>query len=213
MKANPFMDLAIVLALAAPAATAQKTIGLIVDAAPGVAGTALMAEFRQETERVLKLDNARLTWREMGVSGVNESFDRLAVLRLTGSCDPHGLTAPAKGLALGMTHVSNGRILPFIEIHCERVVAVLAPRLGQQNPRVDAGIIARALARVAAHEIYHVLAHTAEHDTTGLAKEALSLNDLYGHDVSMSARSLRAIEESLDGGRRAAEFTASVKSH
>lgn len=213
MRVTTIRDLAIVLALAAPAAMAQKTIGLIVDAVPGFAGSEAMVEFRQETERVLRLSNARLEWRESGRQAPHESFDRLAVLRITGSCERHGFPAPAKGLALGMTHVSDGRILPFIEIHCARVVAVLAPRLGKQNPRVEIGIVARALARVAAHEIYHVLANSAEHDTAGLAKEALSLNDLYGYDISLSARSLRAIESSLDGGRRPSEFTASVKSH
>ncbi len=120
---------------------------------------------------------------------------------------PHG-----QGWALGLTHVSDGKILPFIEIHCSRVVGVLAHRLGERNPRLEAGIVGRAVARVAAHEIYHVLANSAEHDTEGLAKEALSFNDLYGYDARLSSKSLSAIVHSLRGAREPGAFTAAAKS-
>jgi hypothetical protein len=36
----------------------------------------------------------------------------------------------------------------------------------------------RALGRVIAHEIYHILAQTTEHDESGVAKAAFSLEDL-----------------------------------
>ena len=42
----------------------------------------------------------------------------------------------------------------------------------------DPAVVGRALARVAAHEIYHIVAQTAEHQDKGIAKASFSTNDL-----------------------------------
>ena len=50
------------------------------------------------------------------------------------------------------------------------------------GPQVEPATFGRALARVAAHEIYHIVAQTTEHQERGVAKAAFSVRDL------MSAR-------------------------
>jgi hypothetical protein len=202
----------ICLPLVALLAAGQRRIGLIVSAPDELHGGEIMAEFERETNRILRLPGVELAWRQADRHDSTETFDRLAVVRLVGSCAVVDRPAQGAGWALGLTHVSEGRILPFIEIHCDRVVGVLWPKAGQRSPRIEAGIIGRGLARVAAHEIYHVLANSAEHDATGLSKEALGYNDLFGWDVGLSERSLKAIVRNLDGGRRPAAFTAAAKS-
>ena len=56
--------------------------------------------------------------------------------------------------------------------------------------------LSRALARVVAHEIYHILAETTEHAGSGLAKAAQPLNDLVSkRKLEFATDDLRAIKE------------------
>jgi hypothetical protein len=73
--------------------------------------------------------------------------------------------------------VVDGEIRPFIDIQCDRVQASLNSVLWRQDQNSSVAL-GRALARVLAHELYHVLAGTAAHSRTGIAKPALSGTDL-----------------------------------
>ena len=53
--------------------------------------------------------------------------------------------------------------------------------------------LVRAVARVAAHEIYHILAQTADHDESGVAKASFSANDLMIEGFSFKASSLHRL--------------------
>ena len=58
----------------------------------------------------------------------------------------------------------------------------------------------RALGRVLAHEMYHVLAHTAKHGRTGVPKGLSQLVNLLHPSLQIDAESLRLIEvASLNG--------------
>lgn len=190
---------------------AETRVGLIVSNHGALPSAESFDEFQAETERILKAPGIRLEWRLAESLDNHESFDRLAVLRISGVCSLGAADRRVAGQTLGFTHVSDGRILPFVELHCSRVLAMIEPRLRKQAPRIDAGIFGRALARVAAHELYHVLANTAAHDKEGLAKEALSSNDLFGFDVSLSARSLEAIASNLKARPSQTAFSAAAR--
>jgi hypothetical protein len=56
----------------------------------------------------------------------------------------------------------------------------------QSNPSV----FGRALARIAAHEIYHIVAQTAEHQERGVAKAAFSTRDLLSDRFDLDIWSL-----------------------
>jgi hypothetical protein len=55
----------------------------------------------------------------------------------------------------------------------------------------------RALGRVMAHEIYHIIGETTAHQTRGVAKAALSVQDLMGNTLDFDIASLTQMRPPL----------------
>jgi hypothetical protein len=102
---------------------------------------------------------------------------RLIVVRFTGAC-ARPLEAPVSNGALGYTHITDGDILPFIEVNCDRVLGFIHRSASKQLLAFDEGVSGVALGRVMAHEIYHVVAGTAGHGKAGVTREALTPEEL-----------------------------------
>lgn len=161
----------------AEAAAGLSRLGLLVEASTSTPDPVLEA-FREETERVLPIPGLEIQWRRAGSQTGTESFDRLIVVRLVGECLPHQEPAPSDAGPLGVTHLADGRILPFVEADCARIVRA-AQRLRRHPFRLRAEELGRALGRVIAHEVYHVLSASRDHDDKGLSKCSLSAVDLF----------------------------------
>lgn len=126
----------------------------------------------------LQIENLLVSWRDEGALGSSDSFDRLIVVSFQGDCStmmPNNLQTIGP---LGWTSVADGRMLPFIGIDCSRVKAALSESGGWPQSMIPAGILARAMGRVAMHEIYHVLSERKHHDTEGIFKAEYSAADL-----------------------------------
>jgi hypothetical protein len=112
-----------------------------------------------------------------------ENFDFVVVGSFEGTCavDESAL-APLSGLdpnvTLGDTSVSEGRILPFFRVECTRIVHMLKSEIEPLAAPLRESLLGRALARIVAHEIYHIVARTADHRHGGLAKAAFSVHDM-----------------------------------
>jgi hypothetical protein len=102
---------------------------------------------------------------------------RLIVVRFTGACAQPSETPVSHG-ALGHTHMTDGDILPFIEVNCDRVLGFIHHSASKQLLAIDEEVSGVALGRVLAHEIYHVVAGTARHGKTGVTREALTPDEL-----------------------------------
>jgi hypothetical protein len=61
-------------------------------------------------------------------------------------------------------------VLPFSSIDCTALTRALGP--------VTEDVYGRAMARVLAHELYHVLTQTTDHSRTGIAKTCFTTGDL-----------------------------------
>jgi len=103
----------------------------------------------------------------------------LAVIHFKGACDAAGLR-PDTGYAgpLGWTYVSDGEILPFIDVNCDGIRLFVQHDLIAVPAAEREEAFGRAVARVIAHELYHVLANTKAHRGSGIAKAAYSVGDL-----------------------------------
>lgn len=209
MRMN-WIELVVGVTVCTGTATGQLRFGLILNHPPSLEGTGILEEFKRETSRVVSTPKLQIEWRNGANYPGNETFDRLVLVRMTGECSLDQAQVEDPGRPLGITHVSDGRILPFVEVNCTRIATLMRHRAGVRPPAIDSGIVGRALARVAAHEIYHVLSNRPDHDTGGLAKAALSYYDLYGYEVGFSDRTKRWIDEALDGKPSSAAFTAAA---
>lgn len=85
--------------------------------------------------------------------------------------------------ALAYTHSTDGQILPFIEVPCDRVRSSIRPVIWGGDARQSNFLLGRALGRVMAHEFYHVLAKTSRHGRTGIAKHSLSAAELISDEL------------------------------
>jgi hypothetical protein len=118
-----------------------------------------------------------IEWREQRRYDSSEPFDQVLALRVRGECSATAAGLTAKG-ALGITHVSDGKILPFIEVDCDRVARAIEPRVFPHGSLAARPALGRAMGRVAAHELYHVLAATMDHQPEGLARAHFGYNEL-----------------------------------
>lgn len=202
------LQLALVLSASVAMAAERPSIGLLTEFPAGMPA-AVRQEFRAETERALAATGTNLVWRQLSGSGLEQSFDRLVVLRFRGNCKDSPGLASWRSLPLGLTHVSNGKVLPFVEIDCQRVLAVIQAGPGQSPFGQPHATVGRALGRVAAHEIHHVLTASGAHDVDGLMKSAFDSRDLRGPELSFSAESLRRLKLSV--GTATTQAAARIK--
>jgi len=94
----------------------------------------------------------------------------------------------------GFTHSVDGEILPFSVIACERVKSSINPVLSGGEHKNAEAVFGRAVGRVLAHEIYHIIAKTDQHGTKGVARSALSANQLVSRQLEMNRADLDRLQ-------------------
>jgi hypothetical protein len=137
-------------------------------------------------------------WRSLdGVRG-NELSVELAVLTFKGRCNVAGLSPqnPSNPGALGWTHVSDGAILPFSDVDCDRIRTFVQKELLAIRPPNRQGSFGRALGRVVAHELYHIFANTAKHGSCGVGKSAYTVQELLSDGFQFEERESVAMRNS-----------------
>src|SRR6185436_19629006 len=89
------------------------------------------------------------------------------------------------------TSVSSGHVLPYFRVDCNQVIRTLSLALRSVSVPMREYILGRPLARAIAHEIYHIVAQTTDHERSGIAKAALTLSDLSSTSFNFSSETLR----------------------
>jgi hypothetical protein len=151
-------------------------------------------EMKHEVGSILKDSGIQLDWRARNLVSSSESFANLVVVKFRGVCrmDSHDHRDQDPG-PLAFTHTSQGVVLPFSEVACNRVRSSLRRVMsGGDYTRSDV-IFGRALARVLAHELYHVMARTESHAAKGIAQRALSGSELMGDQLELSEDELNSM--------------------
>ena len=98
--------------------------------------------------------------------------------------------------ALGWTHVSDGTILPFSDIECDRIRGFIQKDLLAVRPEEREDAYGRAVARVVAHELYHIFANTSHHGSCGVGKSAYTVQELLSDDFQFEAKESMALRNS-----------------
>ena len=101
------------------------------------------------------------------------------------------------GLPLGMTYTADGEILSFGEIECDRVRQSVKRTLSAADYHRGEMLYGRALGRVVAHEMYHMLARNKCHAAEGVAKERFSGYDLDREHLPLAEASRKAIRSQV----------------
>jgi hypothetical protein len=149
----------------------------------------------KEVEGIMSPAGLRFDWHSLAESNGQVST-QLAVIHFKGRCDADDLRQEWQhSEALGWTHVSNGEILPFIFIDCESVRRFVQRQLRGMLPVRRDPLFGRAIARILAHELYHLLTQTTQHSTNGLAKASYSVGDLLAERFPFEKREREALRD------------------
>jgi hypothetical protein len=158
---------------------------------------AVWQSLRDEVESIMAPIGLRFEWRDLSRTQGHEVSAELAVVTFKGRCDTVGLMTHSKFEgALGWTHVSDGQILPFTDVACDRVREFLQSGLLTYHAEERDVKYGAALGRVLAHELYHIFANTARHGSMGVAKESYSVPDLLSVDFLFEAKESRMLRTS-----------------
>jgi len=145
------------------------------------AATAVMDSMRDEAQSIMGRLGINLEWRSLAAATGTEVSAQLAVMRFQGKCEVSGLVARRVNPgALGWTHESDGVILPFGAVDCDRIRSFLQLELLGAAPDQRELIYGRALGRVLAHELYHIFTRSAHHSASGVGKASYAVRDLLG---------------------------------
>lgn len=158
--------------------------------------SAVVHELRVEVQRLLAPARIDVAWRAAGELRGTEEFARVAVVVFDGNCSVGEIgsaTSFTSGI-LGDAAVGREKqVQPFFHVNCAQVVQTMRPLLSHLNVPMRNTVFGRALARVIAHEIYHIVAKTTAHAEKGVAKASFSLEDLISEDFEFDAASLQRL--------------------
>jgi hypothetical protein len=155
------------------------TLGIFMDFESTPSAAAIQA-MQKELKALLAPANILPAWRPLRRSHGNERFDRVVIVRFKGSCrtTPRPDTSPADLFAgeivLANTKVKDGRVLPFAEVECDNV----KKGIGKAPLRDRSVLFGNLLGRVVAHELYHLLLETVDHQRSGIAKAVANWHEL-----------------------------------
>ena len=158
-------------------------------------------EMQQETQKIIQDAGIHLIWRTADQASRNEYSD-IVVVKIKGACmitpDPniYDELGPPPG-PYAFTWVTNGEVQPFAEVACDRVAAAIRSAMWGGDYGKSDVLLGRALGRVLAHEIVHMLTHSGGHEREGVAKAALSGNQLIGKSLLLSPAELDRLKQEL----------------
>jgi len=138
-----------------------------------------MDMMRQELWMLMSPLGLDLTWRDLNRSASNEVSVELVVVTFKGSCGMSGDSySSSESGALGWTHISDGTILPFSDVDCDKIRRFIASEVRHLDSTERELAYGRAVGRVLAHELYHVFTNTTRHAAWGVAKAFYTSKDL-----------------------------------
>ena len=183
-------------ALLIPGLVSASTLTVLVDydrpAAP-----ATVKALESELASIMAASEIRVSLKNRAELADHEQFENVVLFHMRGTCSmkamPVGALSDERG-PLAMTYSVNGELLPFGEVQCDRVRASVRRTVGLSDPEAHEPEFGVALARVMAHEVYHMVAHTADHSHAGVAKAALSSRELTGKRLDLDPAAKSAIQ-------------------
>ena len=119
---------------------------------------------KEELALLMRPAGYQLEWRGYEESLGEEVFTRLAIVRFRGACRMgEFLPQAGEASALALTHSSDGVIIPYVDVGCDQIRGMIQPVAARESfPRREM-LLGRAMGRVLAHELYHVLTREAGH--------------------------------------------------
>jgi hypothetical protein len=150
---------------------------------------------KREVEGILKSAPITIDWRTRA-QAERAAFENLVVMRIKGKCvlGPVPYLYDERG-PMAFTYSTDSVVQPFSEVACDKVItAVRSAMFGGDYKKSDL-LLGRALGRVIAHEVIHMLTGTGEHGHEGVARRSLSGNQLIAPELRLAPEDVQRIAD------------------
>lgn len=160
----------------------------------GPSSPAVYNSMKREMSTLFLKTALAFEWKRLEETSEFESVPNLVVVRFRGDCR---MTHPYPPIdergVFAWTAVTDGVVLPFSTVDCDRVRnAVSMAMWGADRPR-DAQLMGRALARIVAHELFHLFTNRRDHSERGVARHALTGAELIADGTSFHPEDLHRL--------------------
>ena len=149
-----------------------------------------IVEMKREFAGIMKESELHFDFRSR--EQVAESApDDLVIVKFTGRCvlEPAGYLYDERG-PMAFTYSTDGVVQPFSAVACDKVTSAIRPAMsGGDFAKADV-MLGRALGRVLAHEVVHMLSKSGAHAHDGVAKTSLSGSQLIAPVLKLGAADL-----------------------
>ena len=145
-------------------------------------------EMKRESARILSPAGGCVDWKLRGEALSGADASNLFVMTFHGSCqfDPQPPVYDELG-PYARTHETNGEVQPFGDVDCTRVVSSARYAMSGSDFERQDYLVGRALGRVVAHELVHMVTRSEDHGHAGVQKAALSGRELIGAPLPLEA--------------------------
>jgi len=155
-------------------------------------------EMKREANALMDTAGYSLDWRNLPHETVEPVDAPIVVVSMHGICQPpqrpDTLTPLVGPSSLASTAVSDGEVLPFSSLECETLSRMVAASLAKQESKQDF-LYGRAMGRLIAHELYHILTKTRDHDNGGVGKSHFSAKDVLADHFEFDNTTLAKMRE------------------
>ncbi|HZO56787.1 MAG TPA: hypothetical protein VFB63_29015 [Bryobacteraceae bacterium] len=141
---------------------------------------------RAEIDRMFASVPLRFEWLRTEEAPEAGVVGEAVVVRFRGNCSLAGVPplADERG-PFAWAAVTDGVVQPFADVNCDRVrVAVHDGMWGGERAQADR-YLGIGLARVVAHEIYHMYFRSRRHGSAGVMRHALTPTDLVSEKAEL----------------------------
>ncbi len=154
-----------------------------------------MEDMKQEMENIMVPLGLDFEWRSLENHSAYEVSAELVVVTFKGDCRLENEWNPPKeeGGPLGWTHMSDGVVLPFSEVDCDKIRRFIGAETRPMKEVQREAVYGRAVGRVLAHELYHVFTNTARHGSDGVAKACYTPRELVADHFEFRDQDAKAL--------------------
>jgi hypothetical protein len=154
----------------------------------------VLAAMSQELNALMETAGYRVIWHGAADPPSSAGAQNLVIVELRGLCMAQFSSTAIKPLPwtvpLASSSVVDGKVLPFSWMDCTALNRFLAPVASAKQRAEQDDLYGRSMARLLAHEFYHVLAQTNDHAPAGIAKARFSTADLLADHLDFEAVAL-----------------------
>jgi len=153
-----------------------------------------LAAMKREVASIVRESGMKVDWRLLSDIHPADSFEGLVVVHFRGACV---VQRPAAMLDergyYAFTYVTDGDVQPFSEVECDKIASSISPEMSPAQWKDRETVLGRALGRVLAHELFHMLAKSQHHGVDGITRFALSPAQLVADRLHMTRADLKTL--------------------